>query len=354
MGEAVPWFSAPALQGNPQFRFDTMAGRHVLLLFAGSTAVPMVAQAGARLSACRDLLDDVRASFFGITIDREDERAARIAMDLPGIRWFLDYDRRISRLFGATADGEEYHPFWMLLDPMLRVVDTASLSEPERLFTRLRELVDIGAETHAPVLTVPRIFEPELCRHLISLYEANGGKVSGFMREIDGVTKGIVDNKFKRRFDFNIADEPLRTALGGRIFRRLLPMVQRVFQFQATRIERHIVACYDGDGAGGFFRAHRDNTTPGTAHRRFACTINLNAEDYEGGDLIFPEFGHRTYRAPTGGAVVFSCALQHAAQSVTRGRRYAYLPFFYDEAAARQRELNDSMLESRHGGYKAG
>ena len=49
-------------------------------------------------------------------------------------------------------------------------------------------------------------------------------------------------------------------------------------------------------------------------------TINLNADDYEGGDLRFPEFGPRTYRAPTGGAVVFSCSLLHEATPVTRGR----------------------------------
>lgn len=100
---------------------------------------------------------------------------------------------------------------------------------------------------------------------------------------------------------------------------------------------------YDG-GSGGFFRPHRDNTTLGTAHRRFACTINLNTQAYAGGDLRFPEFGPRTYRAPTGGAVVFSCAMLHEATPVTAGTRYAFLPFFYDEQAARQREQNTHSL----------
>ena len=108
-------------------------------------------------------------------------------------------------------------------------------------------------------------------------------------------------------------------------------------------MERYIVACYDGD-VGGCFRPHRDNTTKGTAHRRFAVTINLNAEDYEGGDLRFPEFGQRTYRAPTGGAIVFSCSLLHEATPVTAGRRYAFLPVLYDEAAAAVREANRSFV----------
>jgi predicted 2-oxoglutarate/Fe(II)-dependent dioxygenase YbiX len=127
----------------------------------------------------------------------------------------------------------------------------------------------------------------------------------------------------------------LRTCLA----RRLTPEIARVFQFEVTRVERYIVACYDA-ADGGYFKAHRDNETLGTAHRRFAVSINLNAEEFEGGDLTFPEFGPRTYRPPTGGAVVFSWSLQHEATPVTRGRRYAYLPFLYDDAGAAIRAAN--------------
>ena len=105
---------------------------------------------------------------------------------------------------------------------------------------------------------------------------------------------------------------------------------------------------------GGFFRAHRDNTTAGTAHRVFACTVNLNAEEYDGGDLRFPEYGARTYRAPTGGAVVFSCSLLHEAMPVTRGKRYAFLPFFYDEQKAQLREANQVHFANGDGAYRAG
>jgi predicted 2-oxoglutarate/Fe(II)-dependent dioxygenase YbiX len=131
-------------------------------------------------------------------------------------------------------------------------------------------------------------------------------------------------------------------------------MIQRAFQFDPTRIERWLVACYNGDGEGGHFRAHRDNTTKGTAHRKFAVTINLNAEDYDGGDLRFPEFGRRLYRAPTGGAVVFSCSLLHEALPVTRGKRYAFLPFLYDDAAARLRERNLGHVTPELQNYRSG
>ena len=66
----------------------------------------------------------------------------------------------------------------------------------------------------------------------------------------------------------------------------------------------------------------------------------IRAMQIEGGDLQFPEFGRRTYRPPTGGAVVFSCSLLHEATPVTRGTRFAFLPFLYDEEGARIRERN--------------
>jgi len=52
------------------------------------------------------------------------------------------------------------------------------------------------------------------------------------------------------------------------------------------------IGCYDS-ADGGYFRAHRDNTTPYTAHRQFAMSVNLNTGEYEGGDVHFPEYGRQ-------------------------------------------------------------
>jgi predicted 2-oxoglutarate/Fe(II)-dependent dioxygenase YbiX len=192
------------------------------------------------------------------------------------------------------------------------------------------------------VLLLPRVFEPELCQHLVALYKAQGGEDSGYMVERDGKTVGVVDYGHKRRFDCLIEAPDLQATIRARIARRLAPEIRKAFQFEVTRIERYMIACYEA-ATGGHFAAHRDNTTPGTAHRRFAVTINLN-DDFEGGDLWFPEFGTRRYRPPAGGAVVFSCSLLHEATPVTQGTRYAVLPFLYDDAAARIREANLASL----------
>jgi predicted 2-oxoglutarate/Fe(II)-dependent dioxygenase YbiX/peroxiredoxin len=357
-GDPAPWFTAAALSGRSEYVFDTAAGRPILLLFHGSAAWPASAAALRVVERHRALFDDDRACFFGVSIDPADAAEGRIAQQLPGIRWFLDYDGAVARLYGAAA-GEgtrtRYTPQWILLDGAMRVVSSFPVDRGEVAIDALEALIAIDRDTPtAPVLIVPRVFEPSLCRHLIDLYEADGGTASGFMREEDGITVAKMDFVHKRRSDRTITDQHLQNRLGERLWKTLRPMVQRAFQFDATRIERWLIACYNGDGEGGHFRAHRDNTTKGTAHRKFAVTINLNAEDYEGGDLRFPEFGQRRYRAPTGGAVIFSCSLLHEALPVTRGKRYAFLPFLYDDAGARLRERNLSHVNPELQTYRSG
>ena len=352
-GDHAPWFKVPALQGSANYAFDTVAGRHVLMLFMGSAAFGPSAEALKAVRENRALFDDREACFFGVTADPKDVEQKRIAQELPGIRFFLDFERKVSDQFGAVA-GESYQPHWVLLDPALRVLGAFPVQQGAAAIAMLRERLQspFPEAAWAPVVEVPDVLEPDLCRHLVSLYEQNGGEESGFMRDVEGKTTLIVDPEHKQRRDYTVEDPDLRQAIVWRMNRRLNPALKKAFQFEATRIERYLVACYEA--GAGHFRPHRDNTTKGTAHRQFAVTINLNAGDYEGGDLRFPEFGPRTYRAPTGGAIVFSCSLLHEATPVTRGRRFAFLPFLYNEEAARQREANNPHLGPGLGEYRMG
>lgn len=357
-GDPTPDFHARS-GDNPRYTFHTTAGRYVILSFLGSASQDDSAKVVGHINSRRQLLDDERLCFFGVSVDQADEAQGRLRDQIPGIRYFWDVERKVSTVFGATsadlADHATYRPFTLVLDPMLRVVAHIPIIPAERhnqaldaVLASLPPVADhAGTTLSAPVLVLPRVFEPALCKQLISLYQQHGGADSGFMREVNGKTVAVIEHGFKRRSDFEFDHRPdlaaLRQAIQQRLVRRLVPEIKRAFQFDVTRMERYIVARYDGE-SGGFFRPHKDNTTLGTAHRRFACTINLNAEDYEGGELRFPEFGPRTYRAPTGGAVVFSCSLLHEAMPVTSGERYAFLPFFYDEAAARLRQDNAHSL----------
>jgi len=349
-GDRAPWFTARCTS-NEKYAFDSVGGRTVVLFFFGSAAHPAARAALDGFLARRASFDDTNACFFGVSCDPEDERQRRVRERIPGYRWFWDFDREVSRAYGVEADGA-FHACTLVLDERLRIVAVVPLGDDvEKHVLRVMQAVadhpppreDGPATLHAPVLVVPRVFEPALCRDLVAHYETHGGGDSGVMREKDGMTVGEFDHGFKRRRDQLILDETLRQACVARITRRLVPEIERAFSFKATRIERHLVACYDAT-TGGFFRAHRDNGGKGTLHRRFAVTLNLNTGEYAGGELRFPEFGRRTYAAEAGGAVVFACGMLHEATPVTSGRRFAYLPFLYDEAAAIIREENRGFL----------
>ncbi|MBX3414123.1 MAG: redoxin domain-containing protein [Pirellulales bacterium] len=344
IGDPAIWFVARSTV-NPKFHFDTVAGRYVVLTFFGSTRLPASAQMLADVEAAQEDFDGERAVFLGVSCDPGDEARVGAALISPGIIFFADFDAQIARAYGIVDAAGNMQPTTFVLDEGLRVVAVVPLLGDGRghvaqVLERVAsfpELVD--SSRSAPVLILDRVFEPELCRTLIEVYEQQGGTDSGFMRDIGGKTTGVYDYSFKRRSDCEIVDQGLVRTIHQRLSARVVPEIRKAFNFAVTRIERHIVACYDSEW-GGHFRPHRDNTSIGTAHRRFAVSINLNSEEFTGGDLRFPEFGLRTYRPTTGGAVVFGCSLLHEATAVKTGKRFAFLPFLYDEAAAQIRDQN--------------
>jgi predicted 2-oxoglutarate/Fe(II)-dependent dioxygenase YbiX/peroxiredoxin len=320
-GDPAPWFHQRST-ANPRYAFDTAAGRYVVLCFLASAAGGEGRAALDAVAANRRVFDDVRACFFGVTLDPSDESEGRVRESLPGLRYFLDFDGAVSRLYGsipraATSGTVQARRFWLILDPTLRVLASFPFapdgSDRAAVFDYLERLpppeLFAGFEVPAPVLVLPNVFEAELCRQLIASYEAHGGAESGFMREVDGRTVLVHDHGHKRRRDHEITDQDVIRRIQNRIVRRINPELLKIYAFRATRMERYIVSCYSVED-GGHFRAHRDNTTKGTAHRRFAVSINLNAE-FEGGEVSFPEYGRRSYKAPAGGAVVFPCAILH-------------------------------------------
>ena len=232
---------------------------------------------------------------------------------------------------------------------MLRLYGDFPLDTPVeevRKFMRDLPAVDAaaGVPLCAPALIVPRVLEKSFCDQLIGLYEQDGGTESGFMLDQDGKTSTVVNHYLKSRRDLVLRDPETRDEIRSRVVRRLVPAIERFFQYRPTRMDRYMVSCYSAETGGHFFR-HRDNMNAGARHRRFAVSINLN-KDYDGCDLIFPEFGRRVYRAPHGGAIVFSTGALHQVTPVTRGKRYAFVPFLYGEEEARLRMANNALLQT--------
>lgn len=175
----------------------------------------------------------------------------------------------------------------------------------------------------APVLTLTNVFEPEFCRELIDVWAADhqeGGVSDG--------TQNLYDPMTKQTLEHQVLDPDLHRQITRRLARRIGPELVKVFQFnQPYRFEGYQILSYMA-GRENYFSRHRDNVRA-TQQRRFAVSLNLN-DDFEGGELYFPEYPPHSYAPQAGGAVVFSCHLLHEARPVTRGQRWVLVTFLCD------------------------
>jgi peroxiredoxin len=246
-GDHAPWFRQ-ACTSNPDFHFDTVGGRYVLLCFFLTAGDSVGQEMVATLESLQHHFDDNRITCFGISIDPQDRDAQRVHPVLPGRRIFWDLDGRVSRLYGALPDesplpGEVSPPaaalaagaadllelpqrrFWLLLNPNLQVRAVFSTAPAAEVHRRLEVLLaDLppldayaGPAVQAPVLVIGDVLEPELCQRLIALYEREGGVDSGFMSERNGKTVGLYNYSHKRRSDHTIADQELTAQLRQRV-----------------------------------------------------------------------------------------------------------------------------------------
>jgi hypothetical protein len=317
-------------------RMDYMPGRYFVLAYLPASAPhEEIRGAMAQLARHETVFDDVHCCFFGIL---KHPRLIESAQDSPpGIRWFLDPDGELFRASGMSSNGEGDDSGWIVLDPALRVMRTAPLSEAERLLRWVSELPSVddhaGIRIHAPVLVVPRVLEPELCAELVAMHR-NGRREAGTVIGLsdDGeVLERAVEPDYRAAVQTRIEDPDLKRRIDDRLRRRLAPELLRALRYEVGEIEGQIVVAYDAADKGRF-RVHRDNLPP-LDHRQFTFAINLNADDYEGGDLRFPEYGSATYRPPTGAAIVFASSLLHEVTLLRRGRRYVLVAWLVDRRA---------------------
>src|SRR5882762_4866927 len=108
VGEYAPAFVAPT-KTNPRFNFNVSAGRYVLLGLLPSPGAEREA-ALAAFSAHRARFDDQNLTAFLVL---RDEGSTALARDQVGLRWFLDADGAVSRLYGALDEAGAEHPHWL-------------------------------------------------------------------------------------------------------------------------------------------------------------------------------------------------------------------------------------------------
>jgi peroxiredoxin/predicted 2-oxoglutarate/Fe(II)-dependent dioxygenase YbiX len=357
IGDPAPWFSIPSTN-NALFHFATVAGRRNILFFFASTAFTQIQIILKSFQELSEEFQNLQVNLFGVSVDPTDKEQNKPTAVAPSFIFFWDLEKTISEQYGVCREVEEngvagvqYAPQTFVLNENLQIINIFPMGDPHQHVQQVWDFVKSlptfeearPAARHAPVLVIPNVLDKATCRFLIDMYKTNGGSPSGFMRQVGGRTVGIFDDNFKKRRDFFIEDPNLQRQLSAIILRRVKPEVEKAFQFTITRFERYLVGCYNAQ-SGGFFRPHRDNTSKGTMHRRFAMTLNLNVGEYTGGFLRFPEYAPHGYKGDSGTAIIFSCSLLHEATPVISGERFALLSFFYGNEDAQVREANRKYL----------
>jgi hypothetical protein len=311
------------------FSLDAQAGRPCVLALIGRLGMAQARDALLALQAHAREFAALDADIFAL-----------VEIETPHAREFLEPIAPTVRLVFSHPDVFEgwrfthSSPALFALDGGGRILagGEASVGELLAALATLPREAPFDDACPAPVLAVPNLLSPTLCRELIAHFEASKPEFGG-MASVgsDGEFVHKVDSGKKHRYDLVLGPrDPFLSPVMAGILTRCLPEMRRAFHIDIRHTDRILLARYDE--SGGYFRRHRDNSAPSVAFRQFALSINLN-DDYEGGHLLFPEYNARRYRPRAGAGVVFSCSLLHEAAAVTRGRRYCALTFLHDSAA---------------------
>jgi predicted 2-oxoglutarate/Fe(II)-dependent dioxygenase YbiX len=322
-GDRFPDFGLPDRAGTVRSLYQRARGNGTAIFVDSDDALR------AALRALAESCQAARLDCVVVDGSAHEPAAALVSLTDPSGRFRQGLRAMVGHPAGPAGAG----PLAILLDRNQRILAVSDQGDLVRwALARWSEEPPVPTgeiRQVAPVLTVPNILAPADCRALIARWHNEGHEAGSVMSMVDGQ---LVERRYedmKKRRDHLLSDPVVRKPLMAKVARRLGPEVNKAFCFGSFRFDRVLIACYDAE-RGDYFRAHRDNTTPATAGRRFALTLNLNSEEYDGGELVFPEYGDYRYKPPAGAAVVFACSLLHEALPVTRGRRFALLSFLLD------------------------
>jgi peroxiredoxin len=334
-GDAAPFVHAHDHAGTlTASNTDLVSGKPVLLLFCPSTEEESLAAGLRTFAAAATRLSAFQATLFIICRSRaEANAAARERLALPFFM-LADPNAAVFKAYGVDPHPAVPALTLFILDAGHRVARVLDRGEPAALVSEAVVTLErlaagrpvVRLRSHPPVLVLPRMLSPADCAFLAQVWSRKVPEYTtdGFTNAGAAIERGdfkvVHDGVYGKAIEYTVQDAALQRFIDGRLRRRLLPELSKAFQAKGLKREGYRIAGYEAR-QGAFLNPHRDNSTPANAHRRFTTTINLNAGEYEGGELRFREYGEQLYAVERGTAIVWSASLLHEVLPVTKGRR---------------------------------
>lgn len=335
-GDRVPDFALPSLDGKLRKLIWSFTGQPVALIVAddlrsldgeqlaglvqscAAAATTPVVLAGTAVAQAPALWDKLGGDRNGLLLLDPERRVVMALLSQGGVGFgqaggsrtrviVLDPNQRVAATF-------ETRPLLAARDSIAAVADGVRANGGGDQIIRT---------AMAPVMVLPRVLEPDFCQQVIRLWHKGDHQDTGVSSRYGNV--GIAE--LKRTEDYMVTEPMMQKAISDKLAYRIGPELVKVFAFDREfTFDAHVILSYSAEG-NHFFSAHRDNGAPTTVDRAFAVSLNLN-DDFEGGELVFPEYAGVKVSPPAGAAAIFSCSVLHQALPVTRGRRFVLTTFF--------------------------
>jgi hypothetical protein len=302
-GDRLPDFVLPDPQGELRFFYQTITGAPTVLVLAANTAVQDQWDEIKGFATLAPTLHEMGA---GLTIISNDgiESLSMVAKIIPehalwlaDIKGVVNLGLRTAALFPFTGVA------CFVLDGNQRIVAARGPAPGQADWALAMLKAQPSEPPHrlsamAPILLLPGALDAEDCRQLLDRMPA--GDAAGGSAPL--------------------GEPALAERIGKVLLRRIGPEVEKAFSFDDFVFDSFMLGWENAIPSAGADR-RREVVDPAVEGRSFSLILDLADGAYEGGDILFPEYGPHSYRPGTGGALVYAGTMLRELRPVSSGRR---------------------------------